>query len=79
MQTARELDIMQIELDKRMELFLEEFVKGHLGERMNDAQITNDLVANGRDDGTKVHMEAGRQPVRPGGAVQYDQRGDITS
>ncbi len=65
MQTARELDIMQVELDKKMELFLEEFVRGHLGDRM------------GGTNGTEIHMENGRRPGRDSGAVQYDQERDI--
>ena len=64
--TARELDLMQLEVDAQMERLMEEFVKSFLGERM------------GGINGT-VHMENGRQPVRPGGEVQYDQRRDIIS
>ena len=63
--TARELDIMQVELDKRMELFLEELVRGHLGDRA------------GGINGEQIHMENGRRPGRNSGAIQYDQERDI--
>ncbi len=78
--TARKLDIMQVEVDRQIEKLLEKFVRGHLGERMNDAQITNNqLNVDGRANGTEIHVETGRQPVRPGEEVQYDQRRNIRS
>ncbi len=75
--TAMEQDLMQLEVENLVGKLMEEYVRNFLGERMNDAQITNNLVANGRNDGTEIHMETGRQPVRPGGEVQYDQLGNI--
>ena len=76
--TARELDLMQVEVEAQMGKLMEEFVKSFLGERMNDAQITDNLAADGRAYG-EVHMETGRQPVRPGGEVRDDQFGNINS
>jgi hypothetical protein len=35
--TARELDIMQVEVERQMEKLLEEFVKGFLGNRLGGA------------------------------------------
>jgi len=77
--TARDLDLMQIEVENQVGKLMEEFVRSFLGERMNDAQITNNLGASGRNDGAEIHMETGRQPVRPSETVQYDQLGNIIS
>jgi hypothetical protein len=66
MQTAREFDLVQVELDARMEKFLEEFIKSFMGDRMGGM--------NG-----EIYMEGGRQPVRSGEAVQYDQFGNTGS
>ena len=75
--TARKLDIMQVELDKRMEKLMEKFLKGHLGERLNDAQITDNLVADGRTDGEETYGGEGRQPVRDSQEVQRNDQRDI--
>ena len=75
--TARKLDIMQVELDKRMEKLMEKFLRGHLAERMNDAQITNNLVASGRTDGEEIYGGGGRQPVRDSQEVQRNDQRDI--
>lgn len=69
--TARKLDIMQVELDKRVEKLLEKFVRGHLAERMNDAQITNSqLGADGRINGEQTYNSTGRYPGQYSGAVR---------
>ncbi len=75
--TAREMDIMQVELDKKMELFLEELVRSHLGERMNNAQITNSLVADGRNNGTETYNSTGRYPGQYSGAVRGNAQPNI--
>ena len=59
--TARELDIMQIEVEAQVERLMEDFVKSFMGDRY----------------GEETHLDTGRQPVRPGETVQYDQRSDI--
>ena len=75
MQTARELDIVQVELDKKMELFLEEFVRSHLGERINNVPIANNqLGASGRNDGEEAYNNTGRYPVQYSGAVRGNEQ-----
>lgn len=76
MQTARELDLMQVEVESYVEKLMEEYIRTFMGERMTN-EVTDNLVANGRADG-ETHLDRGRQPVRPGGEIQYDQRGDIS-
>lgn len=75
--TARELDIMQIEVEARLEKLMEEFVKSFMGERMNDAQVAGNLVANGRTDGEETYGGAGRQPVRDSQEVRGNDQFDI--
>ena len=60
--TAREMDIMQIEVEAQVEKIMEECVRAFMGERPN---------------GEETHLDSGRQPVRPGEEVRDDQRGDF--
>ena len=75
--TAREVDIMQIVLEARLEKLMEEFVMSFMGERMNDAQVAGNLVANGRTDGEETYGGAGRQPVQNSGEVRGNEQPDI--
>jgi hypothetical protein len=73
--TARELDIMQVELDRRIEKLLEKFVRGHLGERMNNVPIANNqLGASGRNDGEEIYSSTGRHPDQYSGAVRANEQ-----
>ena len=65
--TARELDIMQVEVDKQFEKLMEKFLREHLGDRA------------GGINGAEIHMENGRRPGRDSGAIQYEQERDIIS
>ena len=65
---------MRVELDKKMELFLEEFVRSHLGERMNNVPIANNqLGADGRNDGEETYNSTGRYPGQYSGAVRVNE------
>jgi hypothetical protein len=68
---------MQVELDKRIDKFMEKFLRGHLAERMNDAQITDNLVADGRNDGEETYGGEGRQPVQDSREVRGNDQFDI--